>query len=287
MTYIEAMEEFFQYLLDTGRSSYTVKTYRKQLDRYYRYLCWVKNSEIYIEDINSDDFEKYLLDGCKDLESSSKYSLITGFKSFLTYCFKMGYCSVNVAKQIKQVRSRIKEKISLTEEEFQLIVDNIDNLTIKCAVYTMFYTGCRIGELEKLKMDDVDFNKNCINIHKREGIYNKDRTIPINYKLRDILEEYFLIRPGGDTEDNFFVLKKSGMMSQSTVNKALKEAAEKAGIDKSVTNHIVRHTFASLLAERNIDLKRIQTLLGHYNLNTTNIYLHASRKSLKDAIDLL
>lgn len=287
MTYLQAMEEFFQYLLDSGRSSYTVQTYRKQLNRYYRYLCWQKNSEIYIEDINSDDFEKYLLEGCKGYESSSKYTLITSFKSFMIYCFNMGHCKINIAKQIKQVRSRVKEKVSLTEDEFQSIVDNIDNLTIKCAVYTMFYTGCRIGELEKLKMDDVDFNKNCIYIRKPEGIYQKDRTIPINHKLRNLLDEYLLIRPGGETEANFFVLKRSGRMSQSTVNRALREAATKSGINKQITNHTMRHTFSSLLAEKGIDLKRIQSLLGHHNINTTNIYLHASYKSLKGAIDLL
>lgn len=287
MNYIDGMNDFFDYLLEIGRSDKTVNTYRKTLRKYYKYLCELKNREIYINDINSDDFEKYLLGEFNGLSDSSKHSSITSFTSFLSYCFNRGLCDVNVSRQISQVRCRIKEKVTINEEEFQRIVDNIDNLVVKAVVYTMFYTGCRIGELIKLKVDDVDLAKNCINIRKPKGHNQSSRVIPINYKLKNILEEYLPIRLGGETEDSFFVLKRSGRISEGTVNMAIKKAGKKAGINKPLTNHILRHTFASLLVEKGIDLKRIQALLGHSNLEITSIYLHSNPMRLREAINLL
>lgn len=287
MTFIESMNKFFVYLLSIGRSKKTTATYGKSLKQLHRYLCSKKNREIYIDDITSDDIEEYLLDDTVNLSTQSKHVLITAFKSFMGYCFKKGLCQVNIAKEIKQVKCRIKERTSLTEEEFQNIADNISNPIIKCVVYTMFYTGCRINELVQLTMDDVNLVRNTIIIRKPKGHSHKSRVIPINSKLKDLLIEYLSIRLGGDTEDSFFVLRRSGRISESTVNRAIKDAAIKAGIDRQITNHIIRHTFASLLAEKGVDLKRIQALLGHSNLDTTNIYLHANPKNLRNAVDLL
>jgi len=287
MVFMDAMNEFFEYLLSIGRSKKTTTTYGKNLRKYYRYLCSKKNREIYIDELTSNDMEEYLCDATVNLSSQSKYALITGYKSFMNYCFNKGLCRDNIGTEIKQVRCRIKERTSLTEEEFQAIVDNILHPIVKCVVYTMFYTGCRINELVQLTTDDVDLVRNTITVRKPKGHSHKSRIIPINYKLKNLLLEYLSIRVGGDTEDSFFVLKRSGRISESTVNRAIHDGAIKAGIDRQITNHIVRHTFASLLAERNIDLKRIQALLGHSNLDTTNIYLHSSPRSLREAVNLL
>lgn len=283
MTYMDALNQFLDYLLSVGRSNNTISTYRKNLSKLYRELCSKRNREIYLDDLTSDDVEEYLL----TLPTTSKYVLITSFKSFMGYCFNKGLCSVNIGKELKQVKCRVKERISLTKQEFQDLVDNINDPVIKCVVYTMFYTGCRINELVKLTTEDVDLLRNTIIIRNPKGYKHKRRVIPIHRKLRGLLEEYLSIRIGGNTEDSFFVLKRSGRISESTVNRAISEATAKAGIGKQVTNHILRHTFASLLAERGVDLKRIQTLLGHSNLDVTNIYLHANPKNLRDAVNLL
>jgi len=287
MTFLVAMEEFFEYLLSIGRSKKTPDTYRKSLRKFYSYLCSKQNREIYIEEMTSSDLEEYMLDETVNLSEQSKRVMIVAFKSFMGYCFNKGHHQDNIATELKQVKCRVKERTSLTEEEFQTIVDNIPDLIIKCVVYTMYYTGCRINELVQLTMDDVDFARNTITIQKPKGYNQKSRTIPINYKLKNLLMEYLSIRIGGDTEDSFFVLRRSGRISDSTVNRAIKEACEKAGIKRQITNHTLRHTFSSLLAERGVDLKRIQVLLGHSNLDITNIYLHSSPRNLKEAVNLL
>lgn len=283
MTYIDSMNHFFEYLLSVGRSQKTISSYNKHLRKFYRYLCSKKNREIYLDDLTSDDVEKYIL----TLSTTSKYNHISAFKSFMGYCFNKGLCPVNIGKEIKQVKRRVKEKTSLTAEEFQDLVDNISHSVKKCVVYTMYYTGCRINELVQLTTEDVDLARNRIIIQKPKGHGQKSRIIPINHKLKNLLIEYLSIRIGGATEDSFFVLKRSGRISESTINRAIKDASAKAGINKQVTNHTIRHSFASLLAEKGVDLKRIQTLLGHSNLNVTNIYLHANPKNLRDAVNLL
>ncbi len=283
MTYMDALNQFLDHLLAVGRSSNTISTYRKNLSKLYRHLCSNKNREIYLDDLTSDDVEEYLL----TLPTTSKYVVITGFKSFMSYCFNKGFCPVNIGKELKQVKCRVKEKISLTEQEFQALIDNISDPVIKYVVYTMFYTGCRINELVQLTTEDVDLTRNIIIIRKPKGYKHKSRVIPIHHKLRKLLIEYLPARIGGNTEDSFFVLKRSGRISESTVNRAISAASAKAGIEKLVTNHTIRHTFASLLAERGVDLKRIQTLLGHSNLDVTNIYLHANPNNLREAVNLL
>lgn len=241
MTFINSMNEFFEYLLSIGRSKKTIATYQKNLRKYYRYLSAKKNREIYINELISDDFEGYLLDDAVSLSSQSKYALMTAFKSFMGYCFKKGLCKVNIAKEIKQVKCRTKERTSLTEEEFQNLVDNISDPVIKCVVYTMYYTGCRINELVQLTMEDVDFMRNKIIIRKPKGHRLKSRIIPISHKLKNLLLEYLSIRIGGNAEDSFFVLKRSGRISESTVNRAINYASIKAGIDRKISNHIIRH----------------------------------------------
>ena len=281
------MNEYLDYLLSIGRSKKTINTYRKNLTKYYRYLSSKKNSEIFIDEVSSYDFEEFLLNNTDSLSTTTKCNVTTDFKSFMAYCFRKGLCTNNVAKEIKKAKRRIKEKTSLTEEEFQSLVNNISNPIIRCVVYTMFYSGCRINELVQLTVDDVDLIRNTITIRNPKSHSNKRRIIPISKKLKSILLEYLTIRIGEDTEDSFFVLKRSGRISDSTINKAIHEGAIKAGIDRQITNHIIRHTFASLLAEKGIDLKRIQELLGHSNLEVTNIYLHASPRSLREAVNLI
>ncbi|HWQ31066.1 MAG TPA: tyrosine-type recombinase/integrase [Negativicutes bacterium] len=283
----QALEEFLEYLWSIGRSKETISTYKKQLRKYHKYLVDDKNRCIYIDELTSDDLEAYLGDTDIGLSSQTKFSLIIAYKSFMTYCFGMGLCKINTGKEIKQIKPRIKERTSLTEEEFQTLVDNIDNPIVRCVVYTMYYTGCRINELVQLKIDDIDLSRNTISIRKPKGHSQKSRIIPINSKLRCLLAEYMTIRLSDDTEDSFFVLKRSGGISESTVNRAINEAARKAGIERNITNHIIRHTFASLLQEKGIDLKRIQVLLGHRNLETTNIYLHTNTQNMRDAVNLL
>lgn len=284
---MDSMNDFFDYLLSIGRSKNTTKTYGKNLKKYYKYLSLKKNREIFIDELTSDEVEEYLLDNTVNLSIQSKHVFLTSFKSFMGYCFNKGLCPVSIGKELKQVKCRVKEKTSLTEEEFQTLVDNIGNPVLKCVVYTMYYTGCRINELVELTMNDVDFGRNIITIRKPKGHRHKSRIIPINHKLKHLLLEYLSIRLGGKTEDSFFVLKRSGRISGSTVNQAIKEATQKAELDRNITNHIIRHTFASLLAEKGIDLKRIQTLLGHSNLDITNIYLHANPRKLREAVNLL
>lgn len=287
MKYTDVLESFFKYLLSIGRSEETIDTYRKQLSKYYRYLVTMKNREIFIDELTTDEVEAYLGDSTVGLSNPGKYSFIAAYKSFMTYSFGQGLCKYNLGKEIKQIKRNTKERVSLTEEEFEALVDSISHPIIKCVVYTMYYTGSRINELVQLTMDDVDLARNIITIRKPKGHSQKSRIIPINKKLRYLLEEYLSIRLGGDTLDSFFVLKRSGGISASTINRAINEAANLAGIKKHISNHIIRHTFSSLLKEKGIDLKRIQALLGHSNLETTDIYLHADPRNLRNAVNLL
>lgn len=281
-----AVKEFFDYLSSIGRSEATVKTYGKFLWRYHAYLASKYNRMVFTDDINSDDFEKYLANEGTSLSRQSKRIQVIAFKSFTKFLSEKGY-SENIGKEIGSIQPRVKEKTCLTEDEFIALAECIDDTVCRIVVYTMYYTGGRINEMVRLTLEDVDLIHNLIYIRKPKGHIHKDRVIPINYKLRSLLLEYLSIRLGGNTVDSFFVLKRSGRISDTTINRAIHRAAEKAGIERNISCHTLRHTFSTGLHERSVDLVRIKELLGHSSLNVTDIYLHSSDKNLRKAVNMM
>lgn len=148
---------------------------------------------------------------------------------------------------------------------------------------TMVYTGLRVNECIHLTLQDVDFEGNNIQVINGKG--GKNRTVPMNQQLKQQLQTYLAEhRPQTDSLF-FFTLKKSGTVSAQYVNRTLKGACEKAGIEKHVTSHILRHSFASYLVKKDTHVAVIQRLLGHASVKTTSVYLHVHQEDLQVAVN--
>lgn len=286
LTVREAMKSFLEYLESLDRSPVTIETYRKNLGLFFRYLCRYYNGQVYVNEITSDDLERYLKDECSSEKHTSAYiyNIVTGFKRFMKFCYMKEYCTVNIAKQIKQVKRWVKERVYLTEPEVYKLFDAIEHSLIKVVTQTMYYAGLRIGECIRLTIEDVDFENNCIVVKK--GNEDETRIIPINYKLRSALLAYAESRKTSEKSDCFFA-SKTGTLSADYCNAVIKEAAEKAGLNKVVTCHILRHSFCSNLFAKGADISSVQRLMGHKDIKTTEIYLHTNMEELKKAIDLI
>jgi integrase/recombinase XerD len=283
----QAINVYLDNLIILERSPETIKTYKKNLNLLSRYLSSRNNCEVYAEDILAEDIEDYLSKKCNSDKYSSAYRFnkIAIFKCFFSFCYMNEYCKRDVAKEFGQVKKRVKERIYLTGNEFEKLTTGIMHPTIQAVVQTMYYAGLRINECIKLTLDDIDFNRNCILVKMDKTKHN--RTIPINYKLKSVLLEYLESWRDNTKETENFFATKSGRVSQTYVNMELKSAVKRMGLNKNVTCHIMRHSFASNLIANGVDIYKIQLLLGHTSLKTTSLYLHTNMNELKKAVNLI
>ncbi len=289
MLYSQAVEEFLKYLKMTDKSKQTIIGYEKELKYMNDYLTVKHNCPIYMEDITLEDIESYMhYKKEKGLASASRRRAIYILRSFYNYCCKKDICNKNLPNMLEPIKVKEKEREFITEEEFEELVGAIDQLVVRTVVQTMFYTGGRISEILNLKLEDVDLEGRVIHIIEGKG--NKDRNIPINGKLYDILKNYLEnIREvdEGIKTDKFFANKTTGKVSSSYVNECIQEATHDLGWEKHISSHILRHSFGTNLLAKGASLVSIQKLLGHTNLAVTSRYLHQDMKKLSDAVNLL
>jgi integrase/recombinase XerD len=147
----------------------------------------------------------------------------------------------------------------------------------------LFATGIRVFELCNLTGDDVNINDDYILV---KGKGNKERLIQICHReITAILEEYRQVFPGSDDNGSYFFLNRLGRrLSEQSVRFMIKKYTKMAGLNQTITPHMFRHTFATLLLEEGVDIRYIQQLLGHSSITTTQIYTHVSKHKQKEIL---
>jgi integrase/recombinase XerD len=175
----------------------------------------------------------------------------------------------------------------LTPEEVSRLIDSARNLFHYAMLLTMYSAGLRRSELCKLKVSNIDSGRMVIRIERGKG--GVDREVPLNPKLLTTLREYWRwMRP----KTYLFPGTRNGWRADKPITpkviwEAVQEAARKAGIQKHVTPHTLRHCFATHMLEDGADLRTIQVLMGHKDIEATTRYLHVSPKRLQAATDPL
>jgi len=172
----------------------------------------------------------------------------------------------------------------LDKGEIKRIISTIKNIKHKCIISLLYSAGLRRGELIELKIEDIDSQRMMIFIRRGKG--NKDRyTVLANSVLYDLRLYYREYNP----QKYLFEGSDCDTYSPTSIRKILNEAVRRAGIFKRVTPHMLRHSFATHLLEDGVDLRYIQTLLGHNSSKTTEIYTHVAKhaiKGIKSPLDL-
>ena len=174
----------------------------------------------------------------------------------------------------------------LSPEEVTRLIDAAGNLRSRAILMTLYSTGMRRSEVVRLRIEDIDSQR--MVVHIRQGKGSKDRDVPLCPKLLEILREYWRWKrpktwlfPAGTADP------ADQHLSDKTVWNICADAARHAGLKKSVTPHMLRHSFATHLLEGGADLPTIQVLLGHADLEATSIYLHLSRRHLDKTVNPL
>lgn len=166
-----------------------------------------------------------------------------------------------------------KLPVVLSKKEIKRMIDVTANLKHKLVISLLYSAGLRLSELINLKWADIDLMRNVICIKSGKG--NKDRTSLLSKNVKKLIREYRLILP----DQKIVFVGRSGKYSSKTIQEIIKLASKKAGIQKRISPHTLRHSFATHLLEQGTDIRTIQQLLGHENVRTTQIYTHVATTS--------
>lgn len=225
------------------------------------------------DQITEDDIKLFI---AENLSENSAMSIIM-FLSSIKYSF-VSILKTDLTLNIRRPKREKKLPTVLTKEEIFSLLGSLNNKKSRLMISLIYATGMRVSEITGLKINDFDFDEKIG--HVRQGKGKKDRIFNIPLFLLPKLKKY--AQKQKDFGNQFIFCGRNGnKMSDRNVQKIVKKAAEKANIKKEVHTHTLRHSFATHLLENEVDIRKIQELLGHSDLSTTQIYTHVSPEELK------
>ncbi|WP_304541986.1 tyrosine-type recombinase/integrase [Desulforamulus aquiferis] len=293
-TIAEHVQDFLIYLrVERGSSSHSIKSFYNSLRVFEKYISR-EMGVISIKDITLTVLRKYLLYLEDERENSptTRAHKISTLRSFFTYLVSESYIDQNPALKLSKPKCSKTLPVYLTPEEcgrfLQVVDNNLPNALRDITIIKLFlFTGIRAGELISLKVMDVDLTRREIKVI---GKGSKERILPLNTVITEQLTRYLEERPKVKTGALFLNYIHGGYrgINQEEVNILFRKYANIAGIkNKQVTPHKLRHTFASLLHQNDVNIVDLQQLLGHSNIVTTQMYTHTNVERLKRAVEKL
>lgn len=280
---------YISYLRDVKHASQnTIQSYNRDLRKMQEYFRG--NGVTDVNDVTSTSLGSYVL----HLESSGMSSAtvsrnIASIRSFFVFLLNRGMVNGNPTEQIKPPKVEKKAPDVLTVEEVTLLLQQPSGRTPKeirdkAMLELLYGTGLRVSELISLKVTDLNLAMGYIECRSENG---KTRIIPVEDEARAALQLYL----SGTREklahdcEFLFVNVKGEEMSRQGFWKLLKAYAKKAHIEKDITPHMIRHSFASHMVSNGADLHAVKEMLGHSDISTTQIYLPGKLGHLKEVYD--
>jgi len=263
------LKEYVEYLKMKGRSKETVKAHLVDLEMFFKYLGTTRILEVTHADIMKALME---MKNKRNLSNSSLARKISSIKSFYRFLVEMEYIDKNPTVKIEPPKKEQKIPEVLTEEEIREML-NYAKGRDKLLIMMFAYTGARLSEIVNLTWEDINFEENYIKFY---GKGRKERIVPLHPELVEMLLE---LRNELGTTRIFNISKRR-------IQQIIEKISD-FSIGKKIHPHQLRHTFATILLKKGVDLRTIQELLGHAKLDTTQIYMHVSNKQKQEAIKKL
>jgi integrase/recombinase XerD len=224
------------------------------------------------DQITQDNVKEYMAEKISEQSSST----IIVFLSALRFAFS-NILNKDVTQNIKRPKRERKIPAVLTKQEVKKLIACIPTKKSKLMVSLLYACGFRVSELINLKVSDLDFEE--MTGHVRQAKGKKDRIFNIPKFLKRGLENQ--IKKQSQIAQEYLFTGPKAKLSDRNLQKIVRNAGKKAGINKQVHPHTLRHSFATHLLENKTDIRMIQELLGHADLSTTQIYTHISTQELK------
>jgi integrase/recombinase XerD len=293
MTWKSTLASFRAYLkLERGLSENSIEAYLrdvKKLEQYVELQNWTF-SPLELTSKHLEQFIFYLHE--LGLESTSQARLISGIKGFYKYLLLEDLLQHDPSELLESPRLARKIPSVLTYDDIQKMLQSIDlsqthAVRNRAMLETLYACGLRVSELVNLKLTNLFLEVGFIKI---VGKGNKERLVPIGEEAIKYIEQYKnsvrRLQPNIQKEDeNILFLNRNGKgLTRVMIFLIIKDIAQNAGIEKEVSPHTFRHSFATHLLEGGADLKAIQDMLGHQSITTTEIYTHLDTEYLKETI---
>ncbi|MBR2603708.1 MAG: site-specific tyrosine recombinase XerD [Bacilli bacterium] len=272
--------DYMNYLIiERQLSSNTIDAYKRDLYSFFNYVNKGYKS------VNKNDVINYITS--LDMNPKSINRHIVTLKNYFNFLEKNSMLSINPMEDIQGLKTKKSIPRVLSEEDIDKLLDieptNAFEFRNKAMLELMYSSGLRVSELLNLNVNDIDFDMNIVRIF---GKGSKERIMPINEIATSYLYEYInLYRKTllkNKINDILFLNSRGESLSRQGFFKILKEIAREKGINKELSPHTLRHSFATHLLNHGADLRSIQTMLGHENIETTQIYTHVSNNMVKE-----
>ncbi|AYQ57426.1 hypothetical protein MS2017_1752 [Bathymodiolus thermophilus thioautotrophic gill symbiont] len=267
------------YWLSSGASPNTLSAYRSDLNLFSQ---WLKSP---LEKVNDTAIHNYFKH--RALNPATQARILTCLRTFYQYQLTIKTIAANPTEKLchpKQVQ-KLPIFLNLTEVEALLEAPNkktIFGMRDRAMLELLYSCGLRVSELINLAYHNLNLNEEYIRIH---GKGNKERMLPMGEMAMDYLSIYeeksrpFLLKTG--QTDAYFLSNRGSSMSRQNFFYIIKAYALKAGINKPLSPHTLRHAFATHLVQQGADLRSVQLMLGHSDISTTQIYTHIQNTQLK------
>ncbi len=271
------------------KSQATISSYKNDLIKFVDYC---KENEIQeIEKVDNLMIQDFLSIQKGQLSDNSLAHLLTSLKNLFNYLF----ITYNIKNPISVLSLKKRQHLPtfLTEKEIKLVLDSFneeddEQFFQKLLLELIYVTGIRVSELCDIQIKAVNLAHKQIRII---GKGNKERIVLIDTETSESMLYYLRnIRPKFNKKKQnvyFFINRLGNKINRQYVFQLIKEKCSEVGINKNVSPHSLRHSFATHMLNEDVDLRSVQELLGHSDISTTQIYTHVESKHLKDAYDKL
>ncbi len=280
------LKEFFNFLKNEKKvSDNTLQSYKRDLAQFKEYITnkGIKYNKIKEKDIK--EFLEFLKEEEKKPSTISR--MIASIRSFYQYEVKIKKIEKNPTDNIQSPKIDKKMPCILTSEEVELLLDQPKDIDLKgtrdkAMLEFAYATGMRVTEIISLNVEDV--NLESANVVCKTG--SRQRVIPLGKMslaaLKEYLEQARNILVKTDKEKALFVNLNGKRLTRQGFWKIIKYYQEQANIEKDITPHTLRHSFATHLLQNGADLKSIQIMLGHSDISSTQVYMHFQNDGLND-----
>ena len=286
MTLDNAINDYVISIATTeGKADNTVKSYNRDLNKYREFL--LDKGIDRVEKVTDRDIDKFVEYLNKNYASASINRMKTTVRNFHRYLsFKYDYTDPTLNLSVTKGEKRLPVYATIEEVDklMGIFDDEVPKDLFNHAILESIYgMGLRVSECCNLRTSQVNLNDGFVKIL---GKGNKERLVPIPERTNDVLKRYYMnLRPLWlkKSTNRFFINSKGKPIYREYVEKMLQNSIIKADIDKHLTPHKLRHSYATHLLEGGADLRVIQELLGHSDISTTEIYTHVESQRLKDS----
>ena len=290
MNWDSSFENFKNYLkLERGLSDNSVKSYNYDLVLFKKFLITNKINDTPFN-CKPETIKNYLYKNFSNKKSRSQARSISAIKSFFNYLIFEGYIKESPITNIDAPKQEKKLPEVLTEHEIKNLINSIDlnhdfGQRNKTIIEILYGTGIRVSELINLKLSNIFFKENIIKVI---GKGNKERFVPLGRIASNETKVYInnrnRLKIDSKFSDILFLNRYGRGLTRSMIFKIISDARKKIGLDKKISPHTLRHSFATHLIKNGADLRTIQLILGHESITTTEVYTHLDTYHLEEVL---